>query len=111
MSDETKKMWCSKCKDVVEATERNDGYATPDYGHYDAYVDVCPSCGNSDLEEIDLDKLDIDWEVDEVTDHLSAYDKEVLLTGYYDEMEFTASGVESCGEIVSVEDIEINEKK
>lgn len=107
----TTEMFCDRCKEVVDAVERNDGYATSDYGHYDVYVNICPRCGNTDLEEIDLEKLDIDWELDEEMDKLSAYDSEWSLTGDDDYgNEYIATGTMSCGELVNIIDIERVEK-
>lgn len=101
MSDERKEMFCSNCKEVVDSYEMNDGIDAP------VWVDVCPKCGNQDLEDVDLEKLDIDWEIAEEVDVLSAYDTQVLLSGLDDNgNEYSASATESCGEIVEIEDIE-----
>lgn len=50
MEEEREEKFCDKCNENVDAYYRNDGYATP-LGFYNAYVLVCPHCGNTDLEE------------------------------------------------------------
>lgn len=99
--------WCDECKEEITPSERDDGYPTP-LGYYSAYVEICPVCGNDDLDEVDFTKLDIDWEVGAEVDN--AGDGHC----FFHEVEgedgvgnkYRATAILVDGEIVEYEDIQ-----
>lgn len=99
--------WCDKCKEEIIPSERDDGYPTP-LGYCSVYVEICPHCGNSDLEEVDFSKIDIEWEIGDVYD--DAGDGHCFFHEADGEDEngnkYRASAALVDGEIAEYEDIE-----